>query len=267
MGSSTRQSLASAKQALQPLLAKADLAFATELFAVSAAVASSSQLRSLLSDPSAEVNAKSGAVAAVFGKSTSADVVGFVTSLVALRWSKGSDLVSAIEQLGVFVVANIAAKSGKIDALAAEVFAFEQAIDENTELQFALASKTASTEARLALVEKLLGGRASAEGAALIREAVVASGKRRTSLVLESYSKIIAQVAESQVAKVTVARDLSAAQVERLTAALAKVYGSSVKLNIEHDASVIGGIRVQIADQIIDGSVVARLNQAKLSLA
>jgi len=267
MASSTRQSLASAKQALQPLLAKADLAFASQLFAVSGAVASSAQLRSLLSDPSAEVNAKSGAVAAVFGKSTSADVLGFVTSLVALRWSKGSDLVSAIEQLGVYVIANLAAKTGKVDALAAEVFAFQQAIDESMELQFALASKTASTEARLTLVDKLLAGNASAEGAALIREAVVASGKRRTSLVLDSYSKIIAQVAESLVAKVTVAKDLSSAQVERLAAVLAKTYGTAVKLNIEHDASVIGGIRVQIADQIIDGSVVARLNQAKLSLA
>jgi len=66
---------------------------------------------------------------------------------------------------------------------------------------------------------------------------------------------------------VTVAKDLSSAQVERLAAVLAKTYGTAVKLNIEHDASVIGGIRVQIADQIIDGSVVARLNQAKLSLA
>lgn len=267
MASSTRQSLASAKQALQPLLAKADLAFASQLFAVSGSIAASAQLRSLLSDPSAEVNAKSGAVAAVFGKNVSADVLGFVTSLVALRWSKGSDLVSAIEQLGVYVIASLAAKTGTVDALAAEVFAFQQAIDESMELQFALASKTASAEARLALVDKLLGGKASAEGAALIREAVVASGKRRTSLVLDSFSKIIAQVAQSLVAKVTVAKDLNAAQVERLTAALAKTYGAAIKLNIEHDASVLGGIRVQIADQIIDGSVVARLTQAKLSLA
>jgi F-type H+-transporting ATPase subunit delta len=267
MASSTRQSLASAKQALQPLLANADLAFASQLFAVSSAIASSAQLRSLLSDPSAEVNAKSGAVSAVFGKTVSAEVAGFVTSLVALRWSKGSDLVSALEQLGVFVIANIAAKAGKVDAVAAEVFAFQQAIDENMELQFALASKTASSEARLALVDKLLGGKASVEGTALIREAVIASGKRRTSLVLDSYSKIIAQVAQALVAKVTVAKDLTPAQAERLSAALGKAYGSSIKLNIEHDASVLGGIRVQIADQIIDGSVVARLNQAKLSLA
>jgi len=267
MASSTRQSLASAKAALQPLLAKADLSFATQLFAVSGAVAGSAQLRNLLSDPSAEVNAKQGAVKAVFGKSVSAEVLGFVASLVALRWSKGSDLVAAFEQMGVFVVANLTAASGKLEALENELFVFQQAIDENMELQFALASKTASGEARLALVDNLLGGNASAEGAVLIREAVVASGKRRTSLVLESYSKVLASVAQALVAKVTVAKDLKPAQQDRLRAALTKAYGVSVKLNIEHDATVLGGIRIQIADQIIDGSIVARLNEAKLSLA
>lgn len=267
MASSTRQSLASAKLALEPLLAKANLGFATELFSVAGAISGSAQLRSLLSDPSAEANAKSGAVSAVFGKAVSADVLGFVTSLVALRWSKGSDLVGALEQLGVHVVASIAAKNGNIDAVESEVFAFQQAIEENQELQFALASKTASVEARLKLANTLIGGAASAEGAALIREAVVSAGKRRTSLVLESYSKIIAQVAQALVAKVTVAGQLSSEQTERLRAALAKTYGSSIKLNVEHDPSLIGGVRVQIADQIIDGSVVARLNQAKLSLA
>ena len=65
MASSTRQSLAAAKEALTPLLAKADLKFAEEIFAVGAAIAESSQLRSILSDPSAEAKAKSGALTAV----------------------------------------------------------------------------------------------------------------------------------------------------------------------------------------------------------
>ena len=61
MASSTRQSTAAAKEALTPLLAKANLKFAEELFAIGSAVASSAQLRSILSDPSAEAKAKSGA--------------------------------------------------------------------------------------------------------------------------------------------------------------------------------------------------------------
>ena len=267
MASSTRQSLASAKAALQPLLAKADLAFASELFAVSGAVASSAQLRNLLSDPSAEVKAKSGAVSAVFAKGVSAAVLDFLTSLVALRWSKGSDLVSALEQLGVHVVATIAVKNANIQQVSDELFTFEQAIEGDSDLQFALASKSATSEARLALVDKLLGKQASAEGALLIRQAVSAAGKRRASLVLAGFGKLVALVASQQVATISVAQELSAAQLERLGAALAAQYGTAIKLNVELDPSVIGGVRVQIADQIIDGSVASRLNQARLSLA
>ena len=267
MASSTRQSLASAKAALQPLLATADLTLAGQLFAVSGAVSSSAQLRNLLSDPSAEEKAKSGAVSAVFGKNVSAEVLQYVTGLVALRWSKGSDLVSALEQLGVIVAANVAAKNGSIEVLSNELFTFQQAIEANSDLQFALASKTATPEARLNLVKALVGAKASAEANLLITQAVTGTHKLRTSVVLDHFGKHVAQVAQALVANVKVAQRLNADQLGRLQAALAKLYGASVKLNVEHDPSIIGGVRVQIADEIIDGSVISRLNQAKLSLA
>ena len=272
MASSTRQSLASARAALQPLLANAELSLASQLFAVAGAVAGSAQLRNLLSDPSAEEKAKSGAVSAVFGKSTlgfnlSADVLAFVTSLVALRWSKGSDLVSALEQLGVYAAASVAAKNGSIETLANELFAFQAAIESDSELQFAFASKTATNEARLKLVTALVGNKVSQEAQLLINQAVVASGKRRTSVVLDHFGKYVAQVAQQLVATVTVAQDIQAEQLSRIQAALSKKYGASVKLNVQHDPSIIGGVRIQIADEIIDGSLISRLNQAKLSPA
>lgn len=267
MASSTRQSLASAKAALQPLLATADLTLASQLFSVAGAVAGSAQLRNLLSDPSAEEMAKSGAVSAVFGKAVSAPVLQFVTSLVALRWSKGSDLVASLEQLGVIAAANVAAKNGTVEALSNELFAFQNAIETNSELQFALASKTATTEARTNLVTALLGNKASAEATLLIKQAVTATHKLRASVVLDHFGKHVAQVAQSLVATVKVAQPLNEKQLSRLQAALTKLYGSSVKLNVEHDPSIIGGVRIQIADEIIDGSLISRLNQAKLSLA
>ena len=124
MASSTRQSLTAAKKALTPLLAKADLKFAEEIFAIGAAVASSSQLRSILSDPSAEAKAKSGALNAVFGKNVSGSALEFATALVELRWSTGQDLVRAFEELAVYAVAAIAANNKKINDVESELFAF-----------------------------------------------------------------------------------------------------------------------------------------------
>jgi F-type H+-transporting ATPase subunit delta len=64
-----------------------------------------------------------------------------------------------------------------------------------------------------------------------------------------------------------VASELSKSQLERLEASLAKTYGQEINLNVEIDPSILGGVKVQVSGEIIDGSVVARLNQAKMQLA
>ncbi|BDS48799.1 F0F1 ATP synthase subunit delta [Rhodoluna sp. KAS3] len=267
MASSTRQSLAQAKEALEPLLAKADLKFAEEIFAIGAAVASSSQLRSILSDPSAEVNAKSGALNAVFGKSVSKAALEFTNSLVALRWSTGQDLVAAFEQLAVFTVASIASANKKLAAVESELFAFQQAVDSDQDLQFALGDRLASEDAKLALVDALTKGKTTDESVTLIRRAVIGARRRRVSVVLEQFGKQVSAVASRLVATVTVAAPITAAQLDRLEGVLAKSYGQSLKLNVEIDPTILGGLKVQVAGEILDGSLSSRLTAAKLQLA
>lgn len=267
MASSTRQSLAAAKEALNAHLGSADLKFADELFGLASAIAGSTQLRNLLSDPSSETVAKQQAATAVFGKAISKGALEFVNVLVGLRWSKGSDLVAALEQLAVHTVAAIAAKAKNLEAVESELFAFQQAVESDSELQLALGSKVASADAKLALVDALISKKTSGEAATLIRQAVVAAGRRRVALVLEFYGKQVSAYASRLVATVTVAGALSASQLDRLEKALTNSYGHSVKLNVEVDPSILGGVRVQVAGEIIDGSLLSRLNEARLQLA
>lgn len=265
MASSTRQSLVAAKLAIAPIVASADIKFAEEIFAVGQAIAESLQLRSILSDPSTESNVKTGALKAVFGKSISSATLEFVGKLVDLRWSTGQDLVSAFEQLGVFAVASIAGK--KLAAIESDLFAFQLAVDADQELQFALASKQADEATKMTLVDALIGGKVAAESNLLIKQAVIGARNRRVSVVLEQFGKQVSAVADRLVATVTVASALEPKQLERLEAILAKSYGQSLKLNVEIDESLIGGVKVQIADEIIDGSLASRLTNAKLLLA
>ena len=267
MASATRQSLTAAKAAIKPLLAKADINFAEEIFGIGAAVASSTQLRSILSDPSAEANAKSGALKAVFGKNVSATALDFVTTLVGLRWSTGQDLVSAFEQLAVFAVASIAADGKKLATVESELFAFKQAVDSDQDLQFALGDRKATDEAKLALVAALTKGKVTDEAALLIRRSVTGARRRRVALVLEQFGKQVSAFAERLVATVTVATPMSDAQLGRLETVLAKSYGQSLKLNAEVDPAILGGIKVQVAGEILDGSLASRLTAAKLQLA
>jgi len=267
MASSTRQALAAAKEAISPLLGKADLLFAEELFTIGAAIASSIQLRNLLSDPSGEEKSKQGALAAVFGKAISKDALTFANKLSGLRWSKGSDLVSAFEQMGVYVVASIASRDKTLAELEDQLFAARSVVDSSQELQQALSSRQASVESKVELVSALFKGKLSAASALLVRFAVIGSRQHKLSEVLEAFGKQVSAVADRLVATVTVAAPLSAAQQNRLEAALSASYGTELNLNVEIDPSIVGGVKVQVSGEIIDGSVAARLNQAKLQLA
>jgi F-type H+-transporting ATPase subunit delta len=55
---------------------------------------------------------------------------------------------------------------------------------------------------------------------------------------------------------------MSDVQVSRLNAALAKQIGRNVRINVEVDKSVVGGISIRFADELIDGTVVSRLAEA-----
>jgi len=267
MSSSTRQALVAAREILSPLLADADLKFAEEIFAIGSALSDSKQLRNILSDPSAEEAKKNAAISAVFGKSVSAKSIELIGKIAGLRWSKGSDLVAALEQLAVQTVASIASKASSLQSLETELFEFRQVIDSDQELQIALASRQASYEQKLVLVDGLIAGKFGSEAALLIRFAVIGSTKRRLSVVLEQFGKMLAAFADKLVATVIVASPLSSSQIEALEKSLARDYGNSLRLNIEVDPAILGGIKVQVAGEIIDGSVANRLKQARMMLA
>ena len=61
--------------------------------------------------------------------------------------------------------------------------------------------------------------------------------------------------------------ELSAAQRRRLADALAATYGHQVHLNVVIDPSVVGGISVQIGDELIDGTAARRLAAVRRKLA
>jgi len=62
-------------------------------------------------------------------------------------------------------------------------------------------------------------------------------------------------------------RELSAAQRSRLAQALAQSYGHAIHLNVVLDPSVVGGISVQIGDELIDGTAASRLADVRRKLA
>jgi F-type H+-transporting ATPase subunit delta len=65
---------------------------------------------------------------------------------------------------------------------------------------------------------------------------------------------------------VRVSEPLKAADRKRLQDSLAKQYGRDIHINEVVDPSVLGGIRVELGDDVIDGTVSSRLDDARRRL-
>lgn len=262
MGSATAQALAASTQTLA---AAKDITLDTarELFAAARAVGDSSQLSGALADPAAPAAARQQVVAAVFGGLSEASraVLG---AAVAERWSNADQLVDGIEELAIRSAA-IAESGADIEG---QLFGFSRVVAANPELELALGSRLGGDDAKGELVERLLSGASAGAATTLIVSSLVRRPReRRVRQLLSRAIRIVSNQRGLVVATVHTATDLSEAQRTRLRDALSRRYDGEVSLNVVIDPAVVGGLRVQIADDVIDGSISARLADLRQKLA
>lgn len=235
-----------------------------DLFSVAEVLRGEPALRRVATDVSVDAAAKAGLVRELFAGKVQAPVASLLGDAVAHRWTNAGDLARALEQLGV--IATVKSAGADADRLAAELFSLGQMLKDNPDLRQALSDPARSTEDKRALVHGLLAGRTLPATIALVDQAL-AGTHRTVSVALDAYQQIAAEVNGRTVATVTVAQTLTDADVDRITSALSRQYDREIQLNVVVDPAVIGGVRVEIGNEVIDGTVASRLDDARRKLA
>ncbi|KUN75685.1 F0F1 ATP synthase subunit delta [Streptomyces griseoruber] len=270
MNGASREALAAARERLDALTDSTSVdagSLAAELAAVTALLDREVSLRRVLTDPAQAGEAKAELAKRLLGGQVSGTAADLVAGLVRSRWSQSRDLVDALEQLADIADLTAAQKAGALDDVEDELFRFGRIVSSSTELRAALTDRKATASAKGELLGSLLGSRADAATVRLVTRLVTAPRGRSLEAGLESLSKLAAERRDRVVAVVTSAVPLSDPQKRRLGAALAKLYGRQMHLNLDVDPDVVGGIRVQVGDEVINGSLADRLEDAARRMA
>jgi F-type H+-transporting ATPase subunit delta len=160
----------------------------------------------------------------------------------------------------------VARAEGSLGRVEDELFSVARTIETNDQLRDTLTDQAVPLERRQAVVETLLGGRASPTTTSLVSFVVGAGRARDLPKIIDRLVEKAAESRAEEVAEVRTAIPLDDDQRERLAAALSKHTGKKVSLKVVVDPSILGGVVAQIGDTIIDGSIRRRLEQLKESL-
>jgi F-type H+-transporting ATPase subunit delta len=262
MGSATREAISTANAALKKQ-GTVDLATGEQLLDAALVINGSHELRGALADDTAKDSDRKALVDAVFAKYTPA-AKAVLDTIGTSRWSSEDDLVAGVEELGIRALAASAPKGLSIDD---ELFDFGTAVASDSELELALGSKLGAVEGKISLVEELLAKKASQQTVAILKALLAQPRGRRIAELIRYAATIVADEAGNGIATVTVATALDAAQRTRLAEALSKQYDRDIRLNEIVDGSILGGLRVQVGSEVIDGTISSRIADLRIRLA
>jgi F-type H+-transporting ATPase subunit delta len=270
MNGASREALAAARERLDALAESTSVdvaALAGELASVTALLDREGGLRRALTDPAQPADSKAQLVRRLLGGQIGGEAVDLVSGMVRSRWSQSRDLGDALEELADTADLIAAQRAGGLDDVEDELFRFGRIAAGSTELRAALADRTAPVAAKSELLHRLLGGRVNPVTERLVVRLVSAPRGRSLEGGIESLSKLAAARRGRTVAEVVSAVPLSDRQKQRLGDALARIYGRPVHLNLDVDPAVLGGLRVRVGDEVINGSIADRLEEAARRMA
>lgn len=161
----------------------------------------------------------------------------------------------------------VAAAEGELDAVERQLFAFAGLLQTETRVRDALLDPSLPIENKRGLIADTLGERANPLAMSMLGFVVEQGRARELGRIVEELAEVAAETREHAVAEVRSAVPLDEARTKRLADALGTATGRPIEVRVVVDPSVVGGIVAKVGDEVIDGSVRTRLEEAREHLA
>lgn len=270
MRAASRESYAAVVERFEAYVRGADpaaiAATADDLLAVAGLLQREPRLRRALADPARAAQDRASLLNSLLAGKVSEAANELLTALVTGRWSTPTELLDAVERLGVSGLLASADRAGDLGEVEDELFRFGQVVAADAQLSSVLADPVAPAGQRAELARALLEGKAKPMTIRLVEVALAGFGGRSFSGALARLVEMAAERREREVAYVTVAAPLSEAEERRLGSTLAQIYGREVSVKQHVDPEILGGMSVQVGADLYDGTILRRLTETRKAL-
>jgi len=267
MQPASRAALAAARERLESRISDASAedrdCLGDDLGTIAAVLSVQPAIRRHLADSAAPEQIRRNMVETLFGGKVGQLSASTLGDVVASRWSRPLDLVDGVEELAWQALLALAERDGSRDDVEDELFRFGRILIAQPRLATLLGDESAPAARRVELLDTVLADRTSPVTRRLLEQAVRAPRRRAIEEIVEDLVDRAAARRERSVAHVTAAGPLSEQQQQRLIDVLNRIYGRPVSLKVDLDPDLLGGLVIRVGDEVIDGSVAARLSQAR----
>jgi F-type H+-transporting ATPase subunit delta len=161
----------------------------------------------------------------------------------------------------------LALETKSVDQVASDLNAFDALVAANPDLTRLVRSPVFSTEDQAKALAAILE-RVGIKGIAANFLRVVASNRRLFAVaeIIRGFNRLVAAHKGEVTAQVTVAEQLNDARLAEIRDALKAVTGKDVKVDLQVDPSIIGGIKVKVGSRMVDASLRTKLNSIKFAM-
>ena len=160
----------------------------------------------------------------------------------------------------------LAEAEGELDAVERQLFAFAALLERETRVRDALTDPALPPENKKKLIADTLGERANPLAVRLLGFVIELGRAREVGRIVEALAEVVAATRERAVAEVRTAIALDDARAKKLADALSKAAGRPIEIRVIVDPDVLGGVVARVGDEIFDGSVRTRLQEAREQL-
>lgn len=231
-----------------------------ELFTITKVLDDSIQLERALTDPSRPVADKVAVLTELLGDNVHPMTMEIMTDLVSRHWSRARDIANAVEDFGVDAMMYYADATGATLQVSIELSELHSALLNLPVVRAKLYDYQATSEARVKLFREVFSGKTLNKVTMRLAEHATCNLRRRRYLETIQWliNKFSRHMGESMVT-VTTATPLKKEQIERLVEVYSAKVGRQVHINSVVDPTVLGGMRIQVGDEVTDNTVVAQL--------